>query len=47
MKKCFVLFILIIFPALTFASEKLIVLLDWFANPTHAPLFVSKKNSFF
>ena len=47
MKKWLILFVLIFFPTLTFASEKLVVLLDWFANPTHAPLFVAKENGFF
>lgn len=28
-------------------SKKLIVLLDWFANPNHAPLFVAKEKGFF
>lgn len=28
-------------------SKKLIVFLDWFANPNHAPLFVAKEQGFF
>lgn len=28
-------------------AEKLTVLLDWFANPNHAPLFVAKDRGFF
>src|SRR6185437_15858166 len=31
----------------TFANEKLIVILDWFPNPNHAPLFVTKEMGFF
>lgn len=30
-----------------FAHEKLTVLLDWFMNPTHAPLFVADEMGFF
>lgn len=29
------------------ADDKLIVLLDWFANPNHAPLFVAQAKGFF
>jgi len=31
----------------TYAAEKLTVLLDWFANPDHAPLFVAEQQGFF
>ncbi|WP_068087169.1 ABC transporter substrate-binding protein [Polycladidibacter stylochi] len=31
----------------TYASEKLTVLLDWFANPDHAPIVVAKQRGFF
>ncbi len=31
----------------TFANEKLTVILDWFPNPNHAPLFVTKDKGFF
>ena len=30
-----------------FANTKLIVLLDWFANPSHAPLFVAEEQGYF
>ena len=30
-----------------FAAEKLTVLLDWFLNPGHAPLFVAQDKGFF
>ncbi len=30
-----------------YANEKLIVLLDWFANPDHAPLMVAQSQGFF
>lgn len=29
------------------ASEKLIVMLDWFPNPNHAPLFIAEEKGFF
>jgi len=29
------------------ANEKLTLLLDWFANPSHAPIFVAQQNGFF
>lgn len=29
------------------AKQKLTVILDWFANPNHAPLFVAKQKGFF
>jgi putative hydroxymethylpyrimidine transport system substrate-binding protein len=32
-------------PAL--ANEKLVLILDWFANPNHAPIFVAKQQGFF
>ncbi len=44
---------LIIFLLLTFSyssaysADKLVVLLDWFANPNHAPLFVAQQQGFF
>lgn len=31
----------------TLAAQKLTVLLDWFANPSHAPLFVAQQQGFF
>jgi putative hydroxymethylpyrimidine transport system substrate-binding protein len=39
------IFTLIIQPA--YATDKLIVLLDWFANPDHAPLIVAQTEGFF
>ncbi|MDR3477097.1 MAG: MetQ/NlpA family ABC transporter substrate-binding protein [Gammaproteobacteria bacterium] len=30
-----------------FSADKLVVLLDWFANPDHAPLFVAEEKGFF
>jgi putative hydroxymethylpyrimidine transport system substrate-binding protein len=35
------------FTSASFGAEKLIVLLDWFANPDHAPLFVAQEQGFF
>ena len=30
-----------------FAEDKLTVLLDWFVNPDHAPLYVAKEKGYF
>ncbi|URK18428.1 ABC transporter substrate-binding protein [Thalassospira sp. GO-4] len=30
-----------------FAADKLVILLDWFVNPDHAPLIVAKEKGFF
>ena len=30
-----------------YAQDKLIILLDWFANPSHAPLFVAQQEGYF
>jgi len=38
---------MLLFPHLTFAAEKITVLLDWFLNPSHAPLFVAEQQGFF
>lgn len=50
MKKIFC-FIILMFglTSLCFATEskKIVVLLDWFANPNHAPLFIAKEKGFF
>lgn len=35
------------FSAASFANEKLTIILDWFPNPNHAPLFVAKDKGFF
>lgn len=50
MKKILHLFIIIccIYTHVTHAAnQKLTVVLDWFANPSHAPLFVAKEKGFF
>lgn len=49
MKKFFILIVttLLLMCSKAEASEKLTVLLDWFANPDHAPLFVAKEKGFF
>jgi putative hydroxymethylpyrimidine transport system substrate-binding protein len=46
MKKWLAL-LLILFPTTVFAADKLTVLLDWFMNPNHAPLFVAQQQGFF
>lgn len=46
--KSWILFSAIFFScSCSFASEKTVVLLDWFLNPGHAPLFVAKEKGFF
>jgi putative hydroxymethylpyrimidine transport system substrate-binding protein len=44
-----IIFFLLFFTASSaiFAAEKITVLLDWFLNPDHAPLFVAKEKGFF
>jgi len=42
-----ILFIFFILQNNAMASEKVTVLLDWFLNPGHAPLFVAKEKGFF
>jgi putative hydroxymethylpyrimidine transport system substrate-binding protein len=37
----------LLFSSLTFSLEKLTVILDWFPNPNHAPLFVAQQEGFF
>jgi putative hydroxymethylpyrimidine transport system substrate-binding protein len=32
---------------LAYANQKITVLLDWFANPSHAPLFVAEQQGYF
>jgi len=39
--------ILLLYMSLTFALEKTTVLLDWFLNPSHAPLFVAIEKGYF
>ena len=46
MKKIIILAALLLF-ATTAQAEKLTVLLDWFVNPDHAPLFVAQEKGFF
>ncbi len=47
-KKSFFLFIFLYFIAFSsFAQEKFTVILDWFPNANHAPLFVAKDKGFF
>ena len=46
MKKLIILASLLLF-ATTAQAEKLTVLLDWFVNPDHAPLFVAREKGFF
>ncbi len=50
MKKLIVMLVGLIFlgaHTVMFANQKLIVLLDWFANPSHAPLFVAEQQGYF
>lgn len=47
MKKIFYILSLFLLSGSLFAAEKLTVLLDWFANPSHAPLFVAEQQGFF
>lgn len=50
MKKPFLIFIFIYLIFISFpiiAREKLTIILDWFPNPNHAPLFVAKDKGFF
>ncbi len=37
----------LLFSGQIFALEKLTVILDWFPNPNHAPLFVPQQEGFF
>ncbi len=47
MKKITLLFVSLLRFATSAQAEKLTVLLDWFVNPDHAPLFVAKEKGFF
>lgn len=48
MKKIIAIFLLTFIATCCQAEpKKLVVLLDWFANPDHAPLFVAKQQGFF
>ncbi len=44
---CFFLTIFLFTLSNCYGAEKIIVLLDWFANPDHAPLFIAKEKGFF
>lgn len=44
---CFYFSLFIIFFSNVAYAEKITVLLDWFPNPNHAPLFVAKQKGFF
>lgn len=46
MKKFLLLSVLILFSS-SAQAEKMTVLLDWFINPDHAPLFVAQEKGFF
>lgn len=43
----FVFAALLLFSGSAAAAEKLTVLLDWFVNPDHAPIFVAQEKGFF
>lgn len=48
MAKYLIIIFLFLFDAsAAFADKKLVVLLDWFANPTQAPLFIAKEKGYF
>ena len=47
MKKFLIAILICLFCGTTQAAEKITVLLDWFANPDHAPLFVAEQQGFF
>lgn len=50
MKKIISILFLLFLQINAFAAQpttKMVVLLDWFANPNHAPLFVAKEKGFF
>lgn len=46
-KLIYLIFVLSLLAHTAQAAEKLTVLLDWFANPDHAPLFVAEQKGFF
>jgi putative hydroxymethylpyrimidine transport system substrate-binding protein len=49
MKRFFYIFILLSLASVCYGAkpEKLVILLDWFANPNHAPLFVAQQQGYF
>jgi putative hydroxymethylpyrimidine transport system substrate-binding protein len=42
-----VLTVTLVLSSASFANDKLIVLMDWFINPDHAPLFIAQQQGFF
>lgn len=46
-KICCVVFFSLFFSSQAFAATKMTVLLDWFINPDHAPLFVALEKGYF
>ncbi len=44
---CFILAILLFSAPPAYAAEKLTLLLDWFINPDHAPIYVALEKGFF
>jgi len=41
------LFLLLTIPLSIFANQKLTLVLDWFTNPDHAPIYVAKQQGYF
>lgn len=39
--------LLCIFTSISFASQKLTVILDWYPNPDHAPIIIAKQQGYF
>lgn len=46
-KKIFLFLLLLFLSPITYASEPIKVILDWYINPDHAPLFVAKEQGYF
>ena len=44
---CCVVFLSLVCSSQSFAAKKITVLLDWFVNPDHAPLFVAQEKGYF
>lgn len=47
LKKIILTTLIILLTSSAYSAEKLVVLLDWFANPDHAPLIVAKQQGYF
>ena len=49
MKRCTLLLLTVLLLPITpaWSAEKLTVLLDWFVNPDHAPLYVAQEKGYF